>query len=142
MNNRNHSFYSGGVLILLAVLFITLTILSSVFLKGMRFDLTENQLYTLSDGTRSILENMDEPVDLQLSGSIQSPVGLSDTVQSRFRPLGVNETVTTANFPETGPRCNQGGDFRHISILEQSRNHLGSAAVTNLDPLLHDVQGS
>ena len=66
MNNRNHSFYSGGILFLLAVLFITLTILSSVFLKGMRFDLTENQLYTLSDGTRSILENMDEPVDLQL----------------------------------------------------------------------------
>ncbi len=66
MKNSKHSFYSTGVLILLAVLFITLTILSSVFLKGMRFDLTGNQLYTLSDGTLSILENMEEPVKLQL----------------------------------------------------------------------------
>jgi ABC-type uncharacterized transport system involved in gliding motility auxiliary subunit len=32
----------------------------------MRFDLTENKLYTLSDGTRNILKNMDEPVNLYL----------------------------------------------------------------------------
>jgi ABC-type uncharacterized transport system involved in gliding motility auxiliary subunit len=66
MENRNHTVYSAGILVLLAILFVTLTILSSVFLKGMRFDLTANNLYTLSDGTLSILENMDEPVDLQL----------------------------------------------------------------------------
>jgi ABC-type uncharacterized transport system involved in gliding motility auxiliary subunit len=66
MENRNHSVFSAGILVLLAILFVTLTILSSVFLKGMRFDLTENNLYTLNDGTLNILENMDEPVDLQL----------------------------------------------------------------------------
>jgi len=66
MENRHNSIYSAGILVLLAILFVTLTMLSSVYLKGVRFDLTENGLYTLSDGTRSILKNMDEPVHLQL----------------------------------------------------------------------------
>ena len=66
MEQKNRSIFSAGALVLLAILFVTLTILSSVFLKGMRFDLTENSLYTLSDGTRNILKNMDEPVNLYL----------------------------------------------------------------------------
>jgi ABC-type uncharacterized transport system involved in gliding motility auxiliary subunit len=66
MKQKNRSVYSAGILVLLAILFVTLTILSSVFMKGLRFDLTENGLYTLSDGTRNILKNMDEPVNLYL----------------------------------------------------------------------------
>ena len=66
MENKSNSVFSAGILVLLAILFVTLTILSSVFLKGMRFDLTENNIYTLSDGTRNILQNMQEPVELQL----------------------------------------------------------------------------
>jgi ABC-type uncharacterized transport system involved in gliding motility auxiliary subunit len=66
MEQKNRSVFSAGALALLVILFLTLTILSSVFLKGMRFDLTENGLYTLSDGTRNILKNMDEPVNLYL----------------------------------------------------------------------------
>ena len=66
MKQKIRSAYSAGTLILLAILFVTLTIMSSVFLKGVRFDLTENGLYTLNEGTRNILENMDEPVNLYL----------------------------------------------------------------------------
>jgi len=66
MEQKNRSIFSAGILVLLAVLFVTLTILSSVFLKGKRIDLTENGLYTLNDGTLNILKNMDEPVNLYL----------------------------------------------------------------------------
>jgi len=66
MKQKIHSAYSAGVLLLLAILFVTLTILSSTFLQGKRLDLTENGLYTLNDGTRNILENMEEPVNLYL----------------------------------------------------------------------------
>jgi len=66
MEQKNRSFFSAGTLALLVVLFVTLTIFSTMFLKGMRLDLTENGLYTLSDGTRNILKNMDEPVNLYL----------------------------------------------------------------------------
>ncbi|GMR14847.1 MAG: GldG family protein [Gammaproteobacteria bacterium] len=66
MEQKSRSLISAGALVLLAVLLVALTILSSVFLKGIRVDLTENGLYTLSDGTRNILRNMDEPVTLTL----------------------------------------------------------------------------
>jgi len=62
MEKKNHSIFSAGTLVLLVILFVTLSILSSVFLKGMRFDLTENQLYTLSDGTRNIPGTVPFPV--------------------------------------------------------------------------------
>jgi len=66
MKQKTRSAYAAGILLLLAILFVTLTIMSSVFLKGMRFDLTKNGLYTLNEGTRNILGNMDEPVNLYL----------------------------------------------------------------------------
>ncbi len=66
MEQKNRTLVSAGTLVLLAILFVALSILSSVFLKGMRFDLTENGLYTLSDGTINILSSMDEPVTLTL----------------------------------------------------------------------------
>lgn len=66
MKQNTRSVYSAGALALLVILFLTLTLLSGVFLKGMRADLTENGLYTLNEGTRNILENMEEPVRLHL----------------------------------------------------------------------------
>ena len=66
MKQKIRAAYSAGNLLLLAILFVTLTILSSTFLKGMRFDLTEHGLYTLNEGTRNILKGMDEPVKLYL----------------------------------------------------------------------------
>ena len=51
-------------LIVLAVLFIALIILSNQTLRGARIDLTENRLYTLSQGTRNILNDIDEPINL------------------------------------------------------------------------------
>ena len=51
----------GGAiaLLLLAVLFIGLVIIINYGLRGVRADLTENRLYTLAPGTRSILKNID-----------------------------------------------------------------------------------
>jgi len=51
---------------LLAIAFVALVAASSFALRGVRADLTEHQLYTLSDGTVSILGRIDEPVRLKL----------------------------------------------------------------------------
>lgn len=48
------------------VLFFAVNVFSTVAFRSARFDLTEQQIYTLSDGTRSILESIDEPVTLRL----------------------------------------------------------------------------
>jgi ABC-type uncharacterized transport system involved in gliding motility auxiliary subunit len=41
------------------------SIISDVSLKSARLDLTENQLYTLSEGTKNILNNLEEPITLR-----------------------------------------------------------------------------
>ncbi|MEX2123024.1 MAG: Gldg family protein [Woeseia sp.] len=51
-------------LILLALAFIAAVIISNQVFKGWRIDLTDNNLYTLSDGTKRILEKIEEPINL------------------------------------------------------------------------------
>jgi ABC-type uncharacterized transport system involved in gliding motility auxiliary subunit len=63
---QKKSVYSIGSLVLLVVLFMALSMLSGTLLSGLRFDLTENKLYTLSEGTRNILDKLQEPVTIYL----------------------------------------------------------------------------
>src|SRR6056297_761218 len=60
------NIYSSSALAVLAVLFIVLTMLSSIVFKGWRLDLTENNLYTLSEGTVNIAESLDQKIRLRL----------------------------------------------------------------------------
>ena len=61
---QKKSIYSFGSLVLLLVLFVAASMLSSNLLRGLRFDLTENSLFTLSEGTRNVLAGLQEPVTL------------------------------------------------------------------------------
>jgi ABC-type uncharacterized transport system involved in gliding motility auxiliary subunit len=60
---RSVGFGVGG-LVALAVLFLAVVMLSNVGLRGMRVDLTQNRLYTLSRGTQQVLAELKEPVNL------------------------------------------------------------------------------
>ena len=53
-------------LALVALAFVALVALSTVALRGARLDLTDKGLYTLSEGTRSILGKIEEPITLKL----------------------------------------------------------------------------
>lgn len=66
MDSRKRNFYSVGSIFLLAIVFISLVILSGTLMKGLRLDLTHNQQYTLSEGTRNILSSLGEPVNFYL----------------------------------------------------------------------------
>ncbi|MCF7202126.1 GldG family protein [Pseudomonas oligotrophica] len=57
--------YSGAGLLLIALAFLAFNILSGLGLNNARLDLTEQKLYTISDGTRRILEGLDEPIELK-----------------------------------------------------------------------------
>lgn len=52
-------------LLVAVVLFFAVNIFSNAALTQWRADLTENNLYTLSEGTRNILGSLDEPVTLR-----------------------------------------------------------------------------
>ncbi len=56
--------YSGTGLLLIALAFVVFNSFSSLTLTGARLDLTEQKLFTISDGTREILAGLDEPVNL------------------------------------------------------------------------------
>jgi ABC-type uncharacterized transport system involved in gliding motility auxiliary subunit len=56
--------FGVGGLVALAVLFLAVVMLSNVGLRGMRVDLTQNRLYTLSRGTQQVLAELKEPINL------------------------------------------------------------------------------
>ena len=61
---QKKSVYFATSLVLLLVLFATLSLLSTRMLRGVRIDLSEDQLYTLSAGTQKVLAGLKEPVNL------------------------------------------------------------------------------
>ena len=53
-------------LLVLAGLFLVVNMASNTLFTSIRADLTENELYTLTEGTRNIIANIDEPITLYL----------------------------------------------------------------------------
>ncbi|MDI6525384.1 Gldg family protein [Pseudomonas otitidis] len=56
--------YSSAGLLLIALAFLVFNMVSGLALTHARLDLTEQKLYTISDGTRQILGELDEPINL------------------------------------------------------------------------------
>ena len=55
---------STASLVALLIGFVLFAFLNNLFFSSVRLDLTENQLYTLSEGTEEILADIDEPIHL------------------------------------------------------------------------------
>jgi ABC-type uncharacterized transport system involved in gliding motility auxiliary subunit len=64
INRWQRTGFGVGGLVGLAVLFLAVVMLSNLGLRGMRLDLTQNRLYTLSPGTKQVLAELKEPVNL------------------------------------------------------------------------------
>ena len=63
-SQRHRSALTGGTLAILAVLFVAVIVIVNLLFRGIRLDLTENRLYTLSDGARQVLSEIEEPINL------------------------------------------------------------------------------
>jgi ABC-type uncharacterized transport system involved in gliding motility auxiliary subunit len=63
-NRWKRTGFGVGGLLALAVLFLGVVMLSNAGLRGMRLDLTQNKLYTLTPGTQQVLAELKEPVNL------------------------------------------------------------------------------
>ena len=64
MSETRQKSFAFASLIVLLFGFIAAVIASNTLLRGIRIDLTENRLYTLSDGTKSLLAGLPEPINL------------------------------------------------------------------------------
>ena len=82
---------SGLSLALLAIGFVVAVMLSNLLFSGWKIDLTENKLYTLSDGTKKLLSSIEEPINLylffsdQASEDLQSLRGYAQRVREMLR---------------------------------------------------------
>ena len=55
------------IIVILAIIsFLSFNILNKNFFKNMRFDLTKSKVYTLSEGTKSVLKSIKEPLNFKL----------------------------------------------------------------------------
>jgi ABC-type uncharacterized transport system involved in gliding motility auxiliary subunit len=53
-------------LAVIGLLFVAVMLLANLLLRGAQIDLTADKLYTISDGTEHIVENLKEPINLYL----------------------------------------------------------------------------
>jgi len=60
------SHLGAGGLAIVGVLFIAIMLLANLLLRGAKFDLTSDNLYTISEGTDHIVKGLKEPVNLYL----------------------------------------------------------------------------
>jgi len=72
MTTSSQRRLSASNLVLLAVAFVAAVIISNEVFRGWKIDLTENKLYTLSDGTYRIIDKIDEPINLYFYYSDQA----------------------------------------------------------------------
>ena len=98
MSTASQRNISTSSLLLLALAFIAAIIISNQLFSGWRIDLTENRLYTLSDGTKQILESLEEPINLYFyySDKASEDVPTIRNYANRIREM-LNEFRLAAN---------------------------------------------
>lgn len=77
---RDSRTLSIAALGLAVVLFLAINVFSEAAIKGYQVDLTENSLYTLSDGTKETLASVEEPITLRFFATqklLETTPGLS-----------------------------------------------------------------
>lgn len=72
---------SAAALVVAAVLFVGVIVLSSTLLRSAQVDLTEEKLFTLSEGSERIAQSIDEPVTLRFY--------FSDTLAREIPAIGI-----------------------------------------------------
>jgi len=118
--------YSGAGLLLIALAFLVFNIVSGLAFTHARLDLTEQKLYTISEGTESILEDLESPIELQF---FYSDGAVRDLVALRNYARRVEELLRTYERAAGGKLKLQVIDPQPFSEEEDRAAELGLQAV-------------
>src|SRR5690349_21446845 len=99
MSARSRQTIGYSTLVLMVVGLVLAVMASNVLLRGFRIDLTHNRLYTLSAGTRQVLQKIGEPIDLYLFFSNQETQNSPD-----IRAYANRVTETLEEFARHAPK--------------------------------------
>ena len=86
--NKKSLFSSAGLVVIAVALVLAVAVIS--LLPGWRIDLTEDNLYTLSDGTRNIVTSLEHPIELMF---FYSDSAIEDLPQIRTYGTRVQELL-------------------------------------------------
>ena len=76
MSANSRKTLGYATLLLIALGFIVAVVAANVWLRGVRVDLTDNDLYTLGEGTQAVLDDIEEPINLYLFFSDEATAAL------------------------------------------------------------------
>ena len=66
LNSLNRTSLALGSVVAAAILLLAVNLFSAEMFRGDRLDLTEGKLFTIADGTKSLLKKIDEPIEVNL----------------------------------------------------------------------------
>ena len=85
MKSKNKAKLFGfSELLLGLVITVLIIMLSNRYLSSIRLDMTEHKIYTVSQGTKNILKDLSEPINLKLFYSKNFP---RSSLVSVFMPI-------------------------------------------------------
>lgn len=132
-------------LVLVAVLFLAVNVLSNATLTAARFDLTQDRLYTLSQGTRNVLAKLTEPVRMQfffserLAKDVPGAQIYGQRVRDMLKEFEANsggnlllEIIDPAPFSEAEERAAALG-MHGLATQQGDKFYLGLSAANMLD---------
>ena len=119
MESSKSTFGRLGLLAIVAIFIIAVS-LSNLLFRGIRVDLTENQLFTLSDGTIRILEDISEPINLYFFFSDRAT---ADTPVLRMYAVRVREMLQEF-APQVKIRGELAASERNIAIERDEQSPL------------------
>ena len=108
--NKDNFFLTAINIVLIIILFITINIFSNILLKSIRFDFTAQKIYTLSQGSKKVLREIDNPITLKLyfskklSNNYTYFLSYSARVQellNQYKRAGKNKILLKALEPES-----------------------------------------
>ena len=91
----NRKIASTSMLAIASCLFIAVIIIANTTLTSWRIDLTENKLFTLSDGTLSIISKLEEPISLDFYFSQSGLIGYPALVNYGVRVRDILQEYAT-----------------------------------------------
>jgi len=98
---------TGSALAVLSVLLVAVILVCNALFRGARVDLTQNHLYSLSQGTKNILSGIDEPIHLYL---FYSDKGTQNLPQLRTYAQRVREML--------GEMTARAGGKIHLDVID------------------------
>lgn len=112
MLTSNRKLMSVGALVVLAVLLVAVVLIANTLLRGARIDLTQNKLYTLSQGSKNILGSIDEPLHLTLFFSDKAAADSADPKAAVLRSYASRVREMLAEMAA------RAGGKLHIEIID------------------------